>query len=67
MADAGTIKVFGTEHYLEGFRLLMEMLGERSYLAAAALDALLGGRLEQMYRSLLILTFGAARTSCSAT
>ena len=29
VADASTIKVFGTEHYLESFRLLMEVLGER--------------------------------------
>jgi alkylation response protein AidB-like acyl-CoA dehydrogenase len=58
VADASTIKVFGTEHYLETFRLLMEVLGERSYLAEEAPDALLGSRLEQMYRSLLILTFG---------
>src|SRR5919106_1028048 len=58
VADASTIKVFGTEHYLESFRLLMEVLGERSYLAEDAPGALLGSRLEQMYRSLLILTFG---------
>jgi alkylation response protein AidB-like acyl-CoA dehydrogenase len=58
VADASTIKVFGTEHYLESFRLLMEVLGERSYLTADAPGAVLGSRLEQMYRSLLILTFG---------
>ena len=52
------IKVFGTEHYLESFRLLMEVLGERSYLTEEAPGALLRSRLEQMYRSLLILTFG---------
>jgi alkylation response protein AidB-like acyl-CoA dehydrogenase len=58
VADASTIKVFGTEHYLESFRLLMEVLGERAYLVEDAPGALLGSRLEQMYRSLLILTFG---------
>src|ERR687897_52591 len=58
VADASTIKVFGTEHYLETFRLLMEVLGERSYLTEDAPGAVLGSRLEQMYRSLLILTFG---------
>ncbi|HEX6417645.1 MAG TPA: acyl-CoA dehydrogenase family protein [Acidimicrobiales bacterium] len=58
VADASTIKVFGTEHYLESFRLLMEVLGERAYLTGDAPGALLGSRLEQMYRSLLILTFG---------
>jgi alkylation response protein AidB-like acyl-CoA dehydrogenase len=58
VADASTIKVFGTEHYLESFRLLMEVLGEQSYLTEDTPGALLGARLEQMYRSLLILTFG---------
>jgi alkylation response protein AidB-like acyl-CoA dehydrogenase len=57
-ADASTIKVFGTEHYLESFRLLMEVLGERSYLTEDTPGSLLGSRLESMYRSLLILTFG---------
>src|SRR5918996_2427719 len=58
VADASTIKVFGTEHYLESFRLLMEVLGERACLTEDAPGALIGSRLEQMYRSLLILTFG---------
>ena len=58
VADACTIKVFGTELYLEAFRLLMEVLGERSYLTEGTPGPLLGSRLEQMYRSLLILTFG---------
>jgi 3-oxocholest-4-en-26-oyl-CoA dehydrogenase alpha subunit len=58
VADASTIKVFGTEHYLTSFRLLMEVIGERSYLTGDAPGAVLGSRLEQMYRSLLILTFG---------
>jgi alkylation response protein AidB-like acyl-CoA dehydrogenase len=58
VADASTIKVFGTEHYLETFRLLMEVLGERSYLQDGTPGALVRNRLEQMYRSLLILTFG---------
>jgi alkylation response protein AidB-like acyl-CoA dehydrogenase len=58
VADASTIKVFGTEHYLESFRLLMEVLGERAYLVEGTPGALLGSRLESMYRSLIILTFG---------
>jgi 3-oxocholest-4-en-26-oyl-CoA dehydrogenase alpha subunit len=58
VADASTIKVFGTEHYLSSFRLLMEVLGERAYLVEDTPGALLSSRLEQMYRSLLILTFG---------
>jgi len=58
VADASTIKVFGTEHYLETFRLLMEVLGERAYLQEGTPGTLLDSRLESMYRSLIILTFG---------
>lgn len=57
VADASSIKVFGTEHYLESFRLLMDVLGERSYLAADAPGAIEGSRLEDLYRSLVVLTF----------
>jgi alkylation response protein AidB-like acyl-CoA dehydrogenase len=58
VADASTTKVFGTEFYLEAFRLLMEVLGERAYLERESAAALLAGRLESLYRGLLILTFG---------
>ncbi len=55
---ASTIKVFGTEFYLEAFRLLMEVLGPASYLRRGSPEALLRSRLERNYRSLIILTFG---------
>ena len=58
VADASTIKAFGTEFYLEAFRLLMEVLGPRAYLERDSVGSLLLGRLEMNYRSLLILTFG---------
>jgi len=58
VADASTIKVFGTEFYLESFRLLMEIVGPRAYLRRGSPQALHLGRLEMLYRSLLILTFG---------
>ncbi|HIG70482.1 MAG TPA: acyl-CoA dehydrogenase [Myxococcales bacterium] len=58
VADASGIKVFGTEWYLESFRLMMEIMGQRSYLRASSREALLLGHIETMYRSLLILTFG---------
>jgi alkylation response protein AidB-like acyl-CoA dehydrogenase len=58
VADASTIKVFGTEFYLEAFRLMFEILGEASYLTQDSPEALLRARLERYYRSLLILTFG---------
>jgi len=58
VADASSVKVFGTEFYLEAFRLLMEVIGERAYLRDGSPEAVLHGRLERNYRSLLILTFG---------
>ncbi len=58
IADASTIKVFGTEFYMESFRLLMEVLGPQAYLRKGSPDAVLAGRLELNYRALLILTFG---------
>jgi alkylation response protein AidB-like acyl-CoA dehydrogenase len=58
VADASSIKTFGTEFYLEAFRLLMEVLGPRAYLERNSVGSILKGRLEMNYRSLLILTFG---------
>jgi hypothetical protein len=57
-ADASATKVFGTEFYLEAFRLLMEILGQNAYLKATAPGAVLQARLENSYRGLIILTFG---------
>jgi alkylation response protein AidB-like acyl-CoA dehydrogenase len=57
VADASSVKVFGTEFYLEAFRLLFEIIGERGYLRDGSPDAV-RGHLERSYRSLLILTFG---------
>ena len=58
VADASTIKVFGTEFYIEAFRLLMEIYGPRAYLKRASPEAVGLGHLEHLYRSLIILTFG---------
>ncbi|MBW2664738.1 MAG: acyl-CoA dehydrogenase family protein [Deltaproteobacteria bacterium] len=58
VADASTTKVFGTEWYLESFRLLMEVLGQRGYLKRGSPEAEINGHLETLYRGLLILTFG---------
>ena len=32
VADASTTKVFGTEFYMEAFRLLLEVVGQAGYL-----------------------------------
>jgi alkylation response protein AidB-like acyl-CoA dehydrogenase len=58
VADASTIKVFGTEFYMEAFRLLLEVVGQAGYLTRDNDDAILAGRLEMYARSLVILTFG---------
>ncbi|MBC7173281.1 MAG: acyl-CoA dehydrogenase, partial [Polyangiaceae bacterium] len=57
-ADASAIKVFGSEFYVEGSRLLMEVHGAAGLLRRGSKGALLGGRLEKYYRMSLVLTFG---------
>ena len=57
-ADASTVKVFASEFYVEAYRALMEVLGQGSVIRRGSPAALLGGRVEHMYRTSLILTFG---------
>lgn len=57
-ADASATKVFGSEMFTEAYRLLMEVLGQQAYVKGDSRGATLTGRLERMYRSMLILTFG---------
>ncbi|UGQ10278.1 acyl-CoA dehydrogenase family protein [Yinghuangia sp. ASG 101] len=57
-ADASATKIFGTEFATEAYRLLMECFGENASLTTGAPGVLLRGRIEKMYRSALILTFG---------
>jgi alkylation response protein AidB-like acyl-CoA dehydrogenase len=56
-ADASTTKVFGTEFYMEAFRLLMEVLGAHATVQDGP-GAVLQGRIESRLRSMHILTFG---------
>jgi alkylation response protein AidB-like acyl-CoA dehydrogenase len=58
VADASTIKVFGTEFYLRAFRLCLEVIGQAGYLTRGSPAAVLAGRLEMYARSMIILTFG---------
>ena len=59
MADASSIKVFGTEFYLRAFRSLMEILGQAGYLTRGLTRRRsIAGRLEMYARSMIILTFG---------
>ena len=55
-ASAG--KVYGTELAIEAYRLLMEVIGPAATVRAGSPGAVLAGRIERMYRSSLILTFG---------
>ena len=57
-ADASATKVYGTELYIEAYRLLLEVLGARGYLQQGAPEAVLAARLERSYRSTIIFTFG---------
>jgi alkylation response protein AidB-like acyl-CoA dehydrogenase len=58
VADASSIKVFGTEFYMEALRTLSEVVGQAGYLKRDAAGAVLKGRLESYSRGLIILTFG---------
>jgi alkylation response protein AidB-like acyl-CoA dehydrogenase len=57
-AEASTVKVYGSEFYVEAYRLLIEVLGPAGALQRGSAGAVLAGRLERYYRSLLVLTFG---------
>jgi alkylation response protein AidB-like acyl-CoA dehydrogenase len=58
VADASTIKVFGTEFYMEALRSLSEVVGQSGYLRRGSPEEVLHGRLESYTRGLVILTFG---------
>ncbi|MCU1381277.1 MAG: acyl-CoA dehydrogenase [Acidimicrobiales bacterium] len=58
VADASSIKVFGTEFYMQAIRMLSEVMGEQAYLPEGSPGAILKGQLEMNYRSMVILTFG---------
>jgi alkylation response protein AidB-like acyl-CoA dehydrogenase len=57
-ADSSVAKVFGSEFYVEAYRLLLEIVGQTGYLRDGSRESVLRGRLERMYRTTLILTFG---------
>ncbi len=57
-AESSAIKVFGSEFYIEGYRLLLEVLGTHATLLGDSPGAVLRGRVDSSYRNGLILTFG---------
>jgi alkylation response protein AidB-like acyl-CoA dehydrogenase len=56
--EASSVKVFGSEFYVESTRLMMEVFGAASNLQRGSPGAVLRGRLERYHRSTLVLTFG---------
>jgi alkylation response protein AidB-like acyl-CoA dehydrogenase len=50
--------VYGSEFFIEAYRLLMEIMGELSLLKNDSELSILNARLERMYRTASILTFG---------
>ena len=58
MEDASAAKVYGTEFFVELYRMLGEVLGVEGILFRESKGALLRGRLETIYRTASIITFG---------
>ncbi len=57
-AHASSIKVFGTEFYLEACRSMLEILGAAATIRGGSPEAVLNGRIGFLARGLHILTFG---------
>jgi len=57
-ADASATKVFGTEFFIDAYRLLLEVIGQGGLIVRGSARAVLRGRLERARQGSLILTFG---------
>lgn len=57
-ADASAVKVFGTEFYVEAYRLLLEVVGEAGALQSGSAAAALTGSLQRLARQAVLTTFG---------
>lgn len=57
-AESSTVKVFGSEGFIQTYRLLLEVLGPLGMVKDGSPGALLHGRIETYYRTSLVLTFG---------
>jgi alkylation response protein AidB-like acyl-CoA dehydrogenase len=58
MAEASAAKVYGTEFFVECYRLLLEVMGQAGTICKDSPGAILQGKLEHRYRVGSILTFG---------
>jgi alkylation response protein AidB-like acyl-CoA dehydrogenase len=57
-AAASTVKVHGTEFYMEGLRRLLEVVNTCASVRDGSPDVVLKGRLATLLRGLHVLTFG---------
>jgi alkylation response protein AidB-like acyl-CoA dehydrogenase len=57
-ADASSVKVYGTEFYMEALGRLLEIMGPAANLRRGSPDAVLDGRVADSLRGLHVLTFG---------
>jgi alkylation response protein AidB-like acyl-CoA dehydrogenase len=57
-AESSTVKVYGSESFVQIYQLLMEVLGPAAALKRGSPGAVLKGRMETYYRTTLVLTFG---------
>lgn len=58
MAEASAAKVYGTEFFVECYRLLLEVMGQAGTICGDSPGAIIKGKLEHRYRVGSILTFG---------
>ena len=59
MADASAAKVYGSEFFVEFYRLLGEVVGQASLVSRhSETGKVAGARIERLYRTASILTFG---------
>jgi len=58
MADASAAKVYGTELFVEIYRLAGEIIGQHSLLKRDSEGANIGATIENLYRTASIITFG---------
>jgi alkylation response protein AidB-like acyl-CoA dehydrogenase len=58
-AEASTVKVYGSELYVEAWRALAEILGPLGGLKRGSAGAVLEGRIERWARATQVLTFAA--------
>ncbi|MDH3706345.1 MAG: acyl-CoA dehydrogenase family protein, partial [Acidimicrobiia bacterium] len=56
IAISSAVKVYGTEFYTEAYRKLMQIFGPQATIAEGSVGYV--SKLESMYRSTVILTFG---------